>query len=317
MENDNKLYPLRFVPVEAEREWGKETFLVADLAEVSTMVHSGWLGANSVAELMETFLEDLVGEASFAYYGLQFPVTVKVLEVEGRTPLLVTTDDETAAARYDAFGKTVFWYIAEAAPGAELTIGFESDTDASSFYEGCIGGRSEGLLRRIKPSKGDCFEIVPGLVYGASGKMKIVEVSEASDLDFTLVAHDGSAGEHLDEAFDLISYRSGGADPVRKAWKDGVALLSDRPEFRISELSLEAPIRIDGGPRGTFSIYYCLSGEVEVKPCDGAGEAAKAAKGGLVLVPAGLGDFMLIPSGKATLLEIISGTRAEEDSYLK
>ena len=317
MENDNKLYPLRFVPVEAERPWGKETFLLADLAEVSTMVHSGWLGANSVAELMETFLEDMVGEASFAYYGLQFPVTVKVLDVKGRTPLLVTTDDETAAARYDAFGKTVFWYVAEASPEAELTIGFEADTDASSFYEGCVSGSHSGLLRTLKPSKGDCFEIVPGLVYGASGKMKIVEISEASDLDFTLVGDDGSAGEHLDEAFDLISYRAGGADPLRKAWKDGIAILSDRPEFRISELNVEAPLRIDGGPRGTFSLYYCLSGEVEVKPCDGAGEAAKAAKGGLILVPAGLGDFMLIPSGKATLLEIISGTRAEEDSYLK
>ena len=129
----------------------------------------------------------------------------------------------------------------------------------------------------------------------------------------TLVGDDGSAGEHLDEAFDLISYRAGGADPVRKAWKDGIAVLSDRPEFRISELSVESPLRIDGGPRGTFSLYYCLSGEVEVKPCDGAGEAAKAAKGGLVLVPAGLGDFMLIPSGKAALLEIISGTHPEEE----
>ena len=324
MEQNHRLYPLKFLPAERKMPWGKETWLLADLAEMSTMVHSGWLGANTVAELMETFLEDMVGEASFSYYGLQFPVTVKLLEVEGRTPLLVTADDETAAARYDAFGKTVFWYVAEAAPGSEISIGFEKDTDASSFYEGCIGSRPAARLRSFRPSKGDCFEILPGLVYGASGRIKIVEVSEASDLDFTLVSHDGSAGEHLDEAFDLIRYSSGGAAPVVKAWKDGLALLSDRPEFRISEMKLETPLRIESGPRGTFSIYYCLSGGLVVKSADGSSSATEEGrsdiavrKGELVLVPAGMGDFLLGPSAEGTvLLEVIAGAREEPDSYL-
>ena len=323
MEQSNKLYPLKFVPVEREHEWGKESFLLADLAEVGTMVRSGWLGANSVSELMETYLEDIVGEASFNYYGLQFPVTVRVMDVEGRTPLVVTTDDKTAAARYDAFGKSVFWYVAEAGQGAEVRIGFEDDSDASSFIAACEMGSPSSLLRRFKPSKGDCFEIRPGLVHGASGKMKIIEISEASDLDFQVAGSDGFTGEHLAEALDLIEYSSGKALPVQKEEKDGITLLSDIPEFRISELRLGAPVRIEGGPRGTFSVYYCLSGSLSVKGAEGSSKTEEGLsdvplrQGDLVLVPAGLGDFLLAPSaGNTLILEIISGNREEPDSYL-
>lgn len=324
MEQSNKLYPLKFVPVVREHEWGKETFLLADLAEVGTMVKAGWLGSNSVSELMETYLEDIVGEASFNYYGLQFPVTVRVLDVEGRTPLLVTTDDRTAAARYDAFGKSVFWYVAEAAHGAEIRIGFEDDSDASSFIGACEKGTPSFLLRRFTPMKGDCFEIRPGLVYGASGKMKIIEISEASDLDFNVADADGFTGEHLAEALDLIDYSAGNALPVQRSEKDGITLLADIPEFKVSELRLDAPVRIDSGPRGTFSVYYCLSGGLVVKAVDGSSKTEEGLsdttlrKGELVLVPAGLGDFLLAPSAEDTLLlEVIAGSREEPDSYLE
>ena len=325
MEQNNKLYPLKFVPVERECEWGKESFLLADLAEVGTLVKSGWLGSNSVSEIMETYLEDVVGEASFSYYGLQFPVTVRVLDVEGRTPLIVTTDDRTAAARYDTFGKSLFWYVAEASPAAEIRLGFEDDCDASSFIGACEKGNPSSLLRRFRVSEGDCFEIRPGLVYGASGKMKIIEISEASDLDFTVAEADGFTGEHLAEALDLIDYSAGKALPVQKAEKDGVALLSDIPEFRISELMLDAPVRIDSGPRGTYSIYLCLNGSFAIKGADGSSSRTEegvsdvsARKGELVLVPAGMGDFLLDPTSDGTiLLEIISGSREEPDSYLE
>ena len=325
MEQNNKLYPLKFVPVERECEWGKESFLLADLAEVGTLVKSGWLGSNSMSELMETYLEDIVGEASFSYYGLQFPITVRVLDVEGRTPLVVTTDDRTAAARYDTFGKSLFWYVAEASPKAEIRVGFEDDCDASSFIGACEQGNPASLLRRFKVSKGDCFEIRPGLVYGASGKMKIIEISEASDLDFTVAEADGFTGEHLAEALDLIDYSAGKALPVQKTEKDGITLLSDIPEFRISELNLDAPVRIESGPRGTFSVYLCLSGSVSVRSSDGSsskteegGSDVAVRSGELVLVPAGMGDFLLAPtSDGTTLLEIISGSREEPDSYLE
>ena len=323
MEQSNKLYPLKFVPVEREHEWGKESFLLADLAEVGTMVRSGWLGSNSVSELMETYLEDIVGEASFNYYGLQFPVTVRGLDVEGRMPLVVTTDDRTAAARYDAFGKSVFWYVAETSPKAEIRVGFEDDRDASSLIAACEKGNLSSMLRRFKPSKGDCFEIRPGLVHGASGKMKIIEISEASDLDFQVADSDGFTGEHLAEALDLIDYSAGTALPVQRSEKDGVALLADIPEFKVSELRLDAPVRIEGGPRGTFSVYYCLSGGIVVKAVDGSSKSEEGLsdtavrKGELVLVPAGLGDFLLAPSAEDTfLLEVIAGNREEPDSYL-
>ena len=74
MENNEnkKLYPFRFVPVTREKDWGVETTLLADLGETDSEVADGWLAGNSLSDLMQVFLERLVGESSFDFYGTQF-----------------------------------------------------------------------------------------------------------------------------------------------------------------------------------------------------------------------------------------------------
>ena len=111
MSEEKRLYPFKFLPRVQERPWGVRTFKLADLGEVDTMVDNGWFGGNALAELMQTYLERVVGEGAFAQYGTQFPVLVEFLEIEGRTSLRVHPDDLAAEQRYDAFGKTACWYI--------------------------------------------------------------------------------------------------------------------------------------------------------------------------------------------------------------
>ena len=62
MSAEKKLYPLRFCPVEVERSWGKEMYDLADLGVVDSEVASGWLIGDNLSDLMETYIDRVVGD---------------------------------------------------------------------------------------------------------------------------------------------------------------------------------------------------------------------------------------------------------------
>ena len=92
MEEEKKLYPFKLVPVEDSPD---ETWHLADLGFPDSMVRNGWLATNTLSELMEMYMDRIVGEGVFAAYGRQFPVLIKTLKGGRRTPLLVHPDDDS------------------------------------------------------------------------------------------------------------------------------------------------------------------------------------------------------------------------------
>ena len=105
MSENNKLYPMSFCPLEDEYVWGKESFELADLGYRDSLIREGWLASNSISELMDTYMDRVVGDLSFSLYGRQFPLQIKRISCEGKMPLRVHPDDATAEERYDALGK--------------------------------------------------------------------------------------------------------------------------------------------------------------------------------------------------------------------
>ncbi len=177
---------MKFKPVSREAEGVVENVEVADLGYIDSEIENGWLSGSTISEVMETYLEDVVGENVYSRYGRQFPVQVKRLDVKGRLPLCVCPDDEIASQRYDTLGKKKLWYVADAAPGSCLYLGFRREISASELYERCHNGSLDEVLNPIVPHRGDVFLITPGLVHSASGGVVIAEISEASDLDFNI-----------------------------------------------------------------------------------------------------------------------------------
>ena len=146
-------------------------------------------------------------EVPFEYYGTQFPVMVKWLDIQGRTSLHVNPDDEAAEQRYDAFGKTALWYVAEAGADAKLFLGFKREVTAEEFWRKCQDGTVEDLLNVVKPKVGEHYLVTPGMVHAAQD-VRLLEVAESSELWFRLHAWDDPEAElHLEEAFDLIDFK--------------------------------------------------------------------------------------------------------------
>ena len=332
-EEEKKLYPMAFAEIQ-------------DLGYIDSLVGNGWLAGNTISEVMEMYMDRIVGEHVFEYYGRQFPVLVRELDGAERTPLLVCPDDETAEQRFDFLGKAKLWYVRDAKPGAKLYLGFKEAVGAEAFYRACQDGSVEAMLNAVEPKAGDCFFLPPGLVHAALEGVRLVEIAESSPLDFRLYdwgrpfdGDDFDAQLNLEAAFDFIDYRPWCVEHGHFCEGDGhkhhghcdcghehhdhgdqlVERLTDCDEFTVSRIRLTDPLHIYGEQFGSFIIYTCLSGSASVQATLGGTslERFPLQPGGSLLVPAELGDFVLVPDARDTvLLETMVEKRELPDPYL-
>lgn len=191
-----------------------ESWELADMGVEDSVVSNGWLAGNTISDVMDTYLERIVGENVYNFYGRQFPLLVKFLDINGKLSVQVHPDDETAAERYDSLGKPELWYVMDAKPGAKIYVGFKKDMTAREFYDRCLSGTVEEVLNVIYPKKGDVLYITPGTVHSADGGLLIAEIQESSDMIFRLYdwgrEFDPKTARpmHLEEAIDIVDYRA-------------------------------------------------------------------------------------------------------------
>ena len=332
MEQEKKLYPFRFCTLKDEYGWGVEEFKLADLGYRDSLVADGWLAGNSIGEIMDMYMDRVVGENVFNRYGRQFPFEVKLLRVKGRTPLMVHPDDETASQRYDFLGKEKLWYVVSAGRDARLMIGFRKDTDASEVYEKCIDNTIDGIMNVIAPIEGQSFHIPPGTPHSACGDIVIAEISESSPLDFCMCGwgEEVSTDEfdeslNLVDALDFINYaqfKGDGGAHDHHHHHEGSLLhkLTDLPQFTVHKLDLRDPLHTYSGQFDSPVCYICIKGEasVQVKLSEELGNVPYVIKEGeTLMVPAEVPDYIIAPlQTGTTLLETIVEKREEEDPYI-
>ena len=319
MEEDKKLYPMVFSALQDEYSWGSEEFKLADLGYRDSPVRGGWLATNTISEVMETYLDRVVGEGIYNVYGRQFPVCVRHIRCHGRMPLRVHPDDETAAERWDALGKHKVWYVLRAGKDARLHIGFRQQTDASQLFPACLDGSVTGLLNTVAPHAGQCFAIAPGTVHAAEGDIEILEIAQSSAMDFCLCgwgeevsAEEFDSSLTLVDALDFIDY---------KAWKPAAApkgSLAQVPQFKVTSLPLNGAVKVRAGSEECFSLYSCISGEASVQ-IEVLGQKAlfPLENGRTMLVPAEVTEFYIVPTAPGTvLLETVCTAEPAPDSYI-
>ena len=319
MEEEKKLYPFRFCTLQDDYPWGSEEFRLADLGYRDSLVREGWLAGNSIAEVMDTYLDRVVGEAAYDAYGRQFPVCVRLLHVRGRMPLRVHPDDETAAQRYDFLGKEKLWYVLRAGKDARLMAGFRRDADAGEFYAKCLDGSVESLLNVVAPHAGQCLRIPAGTPHAAAGEVDILEIAESSPMDFCLCGWGEEV--HPDEfvpalslvdALDFIDYRR------FEAPAPAGELLSDAPQLRVERLRLAAPLEITNPEGASFCLYSCVKGAAAVQLTLPGGIPADypLACGETVLVPAECAQYRLLPAERDTVLLETTVRPDTKDPYI-
>ena len=363
---EKKLYPLKFIPIASRRPWGGnalvkelgkhfvecdeegnettlgedvligESWELADMGIEDSVIENGWLAGNTIGEVMETYLERIVGEKVYNYYGRQFPLLVKFLDINDKLSVQVHPDDAIAAERYDQLGKAEIWYVMDAKPGAVVYAGFNREVSAQEFYDRCKNGTVGEIMNEIHPKAGDSIYVTPGTVHAADGGLLIAEIQESSDMTFRLYDWGREFNPatartlHLEEAIDLIDYNAFNPELHKKGplWGEHdhqhtVETLVESPEFNVAKLNLTDPLHIYTEKFESFIIYICTEGaaSVQVPSVNEKGEACmdsyEISKGETILIPAELPDFYLVPRDRETvLLEAVTRPEEELDEYI-
>jgi len=313
-----KLYPLKFNPILKERVWGGdiltgklgkpgengnpvgESWEISGVQDDISVVSNGFLMGNDLNDLVEVYLGDLVGDAIYEKFGNEFPLLIKILDIQDNISLQIHPDDETARDRHDSYGKTECWYIMDAAPSAKIYLGLKRELTPQELFDKCGDDSITDALNVITPVKGDIIYIKPGTLHAATGGILLAEVQQVSDITYRVYdwgrEHSKNTARemHLDLAIDCIDYEK--LDPESVVFKDGLA---DNPYFKIKKLEVDKSYRAESHVFNSFIIYFCVEGEAVVR---GGDVTEQIKKGDNILIPAYMGEYVI--EGKCTLLEI-------------
>lgn len=313
MEERKKLYPLKFMPIFKEKVWGGdaiktklglnygnlpncgEAWMLSGMEDDDSIVVNGFLEGNSLSDLIEVYMGDLVGEKIHAKFGLQFPILVKWIDAREKLSVQVHPND-VMAKKYGSLGKSEMWFVQEAKENASLICGFKDIVNREKVLKAISEHKEESVLKRCKPSKGDLFYVPAGTIHSIEEGLLLAEIQQCSDITFRIYDWnrqlDGKNPRdlHIEEALDAIDFsKESDAGLVSYGKRENVSnSMLNTDFFTINYLNLTQGIEKDFSEIDSFVVYLCTKGNAVLKADD-------------KLVEIGLGELILIPASNSIL----------------
>jgi len=314
------LYPIKFTPIYLEKIWGGKrinTVLNKDFGDLPncgesweisgvegkiSVVENGFLKGNNLQELVEIYMDDLVGDKVFKKFGEEFPLLLKYIDSGQDLSVQVHPNDELSKKRHNAYGKTEMWYVIDAEEGALINSGLEGEVTKEKYLEYVESGKLTELLHYDKTEKGDVYFIPAGRVHAIGKGVLLAEIQQTSDVtyrifDYNRKDENGNLRElHTDLAIDTIDFSH--LDEYKTKYsieQNKSSEIVSCNYFTTNILEFNTTIDKDYSQLDSFIIYMNLEGEFEI---EFDGEKVKVNKGETVLIPASLETFQLIPHTK-------------------
>jgi len=319
------LYPLKFKSIYKDKIWGGQkikSYLHKDFGDLPncgesweisgvktdvSIVDGGALNGESLADLLEQYGADLVGEKVYKHFGNIFPLLVKFIDANDDLSIQVHPNDELAKKRHNSFGKTEMWYIIEADPGSTLIAGFNRDLDEKTYLEYFNSGRLMEILNKEDAKAGDVFFLPAGRVHTIGKGLLLAEIQQTSDItyriyDFDRVDDKGNKRElHTQEALAAIDYKH---YPEYKTnyqpEKNETVELVKCPYFTTDVLDFTESTSKDYSNLDSFVIHVCLAGAYTVNY---NGESYPVKMGESILLPKTIDKIELETTSGFKILE--------------
>ncbi len=224
----HSLYGLSFHPVFKERVWGGrlleqlyhkalppgvpigESWEISDRpGDVSSLAGGGPLYGRDLRWLMENCERDLLGDAKSA--NGRFPLLVKILDAQEKLSLQVHPPAHKAT-ELGGEPKTEAWYIAHAAPGAELYVGLKRGVTRAGFEAKIKTGGVAECFHRVPVKAGDTMFLPSGRVHAIGAGLVIFEFQQNSDttyrvFDWNRVGLDGKPRDlHVEQSLASVDF---------------------------------------------------------------------------------------------------------------
>ncbi len=307
---ENNLYPVKFKPIVKPKIWGGESWQISGVEGDVSVVDNGFLAGNTLDELLEVYMGDLVGDSVYEKFGNEFPLLIKFINANDRLSVQVHPDDKLAAERHNSFGKTEMWYVLDCKPDATLVNGFNREITKQEYLDALHSGHLTDILNTVKVKRGDVFFIPAGRVHAIGGGNYIAEIQQTSDVTYRIYDYDrrdsdGNTRElHTELAVDAIDYKfydNYRTDYVAEANK--TVNVVDCQYFHTSVFELDMPVEKDFPEIDSFIIYMCTGGSCRIE-YDDDHSSVDIKQGETVLIPAVIKNLCFYPEGKTTLLEV-------------
>ncbi len=320
------LYPLKFEPLYKYRIWGGnklnsllnkknapektgESWELSGVEDNISVVANGFLAGNTIQELAEIYMGELLGDHVFEKFGEEFPLLIKLIDANDVLSIQVHPDDELAKERHQAYGKTEMWYVIQSDEGANLFSGFSEKLSKESYLKHLSNSTIKDTLNSEPVRAGDVFFIPAGRVHATGAGILFAEIQQTSDItyrifDWDRIDKDGKARElHTDLAIDAIDFKV--YDNYKTDYKrlpNKSNLIETCDYFTTNFIPFDKTIEKDYIDIDSFVIYICLEGSFSIVSGDGSQTAVR--KGETVLLPASIDRVVLEPSAQCNILEV-------------
>ena len=330
------LYPLRFAPIMNENVWGGsrlaatgkrvpkgknpnkigESREICGLEDCESVASNGFLKANSISELTEVYMGELVGDKVYDKFGIEFPLLLKFLDVNEPLSVQVHPNDEFALQEHGTRGKTEMWYIIDATPDAAIYLDLKHPLTEKQYDEAVENGTIVEHLNRVAVKNGDAFLIPAGTIHSIDKGVLLAEVQETSDITYRIYDYgrpglDGKPRElHTElaaQALDFTVHQN-----YRNTYKDTMDMANlclDTDHFSVRVLPLNYPMRRNMILYDSFVIITCVHSSclIHIRSTQ---DEIELQEGFSCFIPAAIADYDIVPLvGDVKVLEAYINNR--------
>jgi mannose-6-phosphate isomerase len=267
------------------------------------------LAENSLDELVDVYLGDLVGDKIFDEFGEQFPLLVKIIDAAQNLSIQVHPNDEIAWERHNSFGKNEMWYVLDADENAFIIAGFYKKITEKEFRVAIRNNTIYDYLKKIPVKKGDAIHIPAGCIHAIGNGCLILEIQQPSNVtyriyDYNRLDANGLPRElHTELAIDAIDFDNWNTDKlVLHIVPNKLENLVDCEYFTVNILEIDKKIEFDLIKINSFVLISLVEGEVSCEYTDGKLNVKNTET---ILIPADMNNIVLVPkSKKAKILQV-------------
>lgn len=300
--------------VPADYENVGEAWVMSDVEKYPTEVSNGAHAGDSLQDLLEVYMDELVGEKVYDVFGNHFPLLLKFIDATDDLSIQVHPDDDYALENEKSLGKTEMWYVLPSKGDAAIYLGWNQQMNVSLIHAAIADGTLSEYLREYKVHEGDVAYIPAGTVHAMRRNTIVAEIQENSDItyrlyDYNRIGNDGKKRPlKLDKALQVMDFNPDNEASYAPTMPriDGVVNLKKTPYFTANLLSPTRPVQRDYAPLDSFVAYMCVEGQCEVTAldCETDDKSVSMRMGEAVLIPATLNDILITPQGHCKLIEV-------------
>jgi len=284
--------------------------------EINTLVQNGPYAGKTLGNLVTAMGPQLLGEQVIAILGPRFPLLAKFIDANAQLSVQVHPDDNYAALHEGGkLGKTEFWYILAAEPGAKIIHGFKTPTSRAAVHAAIHNVTLDQLLHEETVQAGDVIFVPAGTVHAIGSGVMLYELQQYSDItyrmyDYGRLTASGQPRElHIERSLDVAHYCVSPRVKVRPVALAGGPGYEDRclvacRYFVTRELLLKDHASIASSllhnTNASCIILTSLGAEIRVHYGKELRQCETLSNGQTMVLPAALGEYRI--EGNGTLL---------------